>query len=305
MRRLVFIVVCCLPLGLAQSSANSTSPSARDTIVFSSRAAGADAELVVVKPDGSQRQQLTTNRVEDVLPAWSPDHTRVAFARKASYGKASIWVMSASGARQHRLRLGTHPSWSPSGSQLAFDRGGVIYTMSDHGQKVRRITRGTHPVWAPRGKTIAFERGAKLFVKLFVVNIDTRKVRLLADRDRGLACERYGEGDPAVTTLSSPEWSPDATRLLVSLSCDYYKSAYVKAMIVGLDGKGVTGNLPINALVPGSRMAWSPDASRLAFATGFPGPGRSYYPQIATAKPDGTDMTTLTSDVGSDRDPDW
>ena len=208
--------------------------------------------------------------------------------------------MSASGARQHRLRLGTHPSWSPSGSQLAFDRGGVIYTMSDHGQKVRRMTRGTHPVWEARGRTIAFERGSKFFVKLFVVNVDTRAVRLLADADRGLACARYGEGDPALATLlPSPEWSPDATRLLVSLSCDYYKSAYVKAMSVRLDGKGVTGNLPINALVPGSRMAWSPDGSRLAFATGFPGPGRFYYPQIATAKTDGTDMTTLTSDVGS------
>jgi Tol biopolymer transport system component len=297
MRRLVFIVVCCLPLGLAQSSANSSSLSAGDTIVFASRTGG-DAELVVVNPDGSQRQQLTTNRAEDVLPAWSPDHTRIAFARKASLGKASIWVMSASGAHQHRLRLGTHPSWSPSGSQLAFDRGGVVYTMSDRGQKVRRITRGTHAVWAPRGRTIAFERGTKLFV----VNIDTRAVRLLADRDSGLACERYGEGDPAVATLSSPEWSPDATRLLVSLSCDYYKSAYVKAMIVGLHGKGVTGNLPINSLVPASRMAWSPDGSRLAFAAG---PDRAHYSQIATAKPDGTGITTLTSDVGWDRDPDW
>jgi Tol biopolymer transport system component len=306
MLRLVFIVVvCCFLLGLAQSSAHSSSLTAGDTIVFASRAAGGDAELVVVNRDGSQRQQLTTNRVEDVLPAWSPDHSRIAFARKASLGKASIWVMSASGARQHRLRLGTHPSWSPNGSQLAFDRGGVIYTMSDHGRNVRRITRGNHPVWAPRGRTIAFERGTKLFVKLFVVNIDTRAVRLLADRVSGLACERYGEGDPAVATLSSPEWSPDATRLLVSLSCDYYKSAYVKAMTVGLDSKGVTGDLPINALVPGSRMAWSPDGSRLAFATGFPGPGQYYYPQLATAKTDGTEMTTLTSDVGSDRDPDW
>jgi len=305
MRRLVFIAVCCLTLGLAQSSATSSSLTAGDTIVFASRTAGGDAELVLVNRDGSQRQQLTTNGVEDVLPAWSPDHTRIAFARKASYGKASIWVMSASGARQHRLGPGTHPSWSPSGSQLAFDRGGVIYTMSDHGQKVRRITRGTHPVWSPRGRTIAFERGSRFFVKLFVVNVDTRTVRLLADADKGLACERYGESDPGIATLSSPEWSPDASRLVVSLSCDYYKSAYVKAMTVGLDGKGVTGNLPIKAPVPGSRLAWSPDGSRLAFATGFPGPGQYYYPQLATAKPDGTDMTVLTSDVGSDRDPDW
>ena len=156
---------------------------------------------------GRNGSRLTTNTVDDVLPAWSPDHARIAFARKARHGKPSIWVMSASGARQHRLRLGTHPSWSPSGSQLVFDRDGVIYTMNDHGRQVRRMTRGTHPVWAPRGKTIAFERGTTFFV----TNVDTRAVRLLANPDSGLACERYGEGDPAIDFVTGMVTGRDAT----------------------------------------------------------------------------------------------
>jgi Tol biopolymer transport system component len=301
MVRLAFIVVCCLPLGLALSSANSSSLSTGDRILFTSTTGFHDAEVFVINRDGSQRQQLTTNRAEDILPAWSPDHTRIAFARRPRLAESSIWVMSASGGGQHRLGLGTHPSWSPSGSQLAFARSGVVYTMSDHGRNVRRITRGRSPAWAPQGRRIAFERGTKLFV----VNIDTKAVRLLADRHGGLACARYGEGGgPEVATLSSPEWSPDGTRLLVSLSCDYYKSAYVRAMIVGLHGNGVTGNVPIDVLAPGSRMAWSPDGSRLAFAVGG---FRSHYFQLSTANPDGTDMTTVTATltVGGDRDPDW
>jgi Tol biopolymer transport system component len=297
MRGLVVILACCLPLAFAQASANSSPLSAGDEIVFSSMVNGDDVEVFIVNTDGSERRALTTNAVDDLLPAWSPDHSRIAFARKARVGKPSIWVMSASGAHQHRLGRGTHPSWSPSGSQLAFERNGVIYTMTDHGKKVRRITKGTHPVWAPRGKRLAFERGTRVFL----ARLDTRAVRLLADRVGGLACNQYGEGDPAVATLSSPEWSPDASRLLVSLSCDYYKSAYAAAKIVGLHG-GVIGDIPIDNLALGSRLAWSPDGTRVAFAvSSFP----SWPAGIDTAKPDGTEETTVTGTPARDEDPDW
>ena len=73
-------------------------------------------------------------------------------------------------------------------------------------------------------------------------------------------------------------------------------------MFVGLDGNGVTASVPIDVLAPGSRMAWSPDGSRLAFAV----PNKTSYHQIATAKLDGSDLTTVTSaGAGWDRDPDW
>jgi Tol biopolymer transport system component len=297
MRGLVFIAGCCLPLAFAQASANSSSVSAGEKIVFSSIVNGGDVEVFVVNVDGSDRRALTTNIADDMLPAWSPDHARIAFARKARVGKPSIWVMSASGTDQHRLGPGTHPSWSPSGSQLAFERNGVIYTMTDHGKKVRRITKGTHPAWAQRGKRIAFERGTRVFL----ARLDTRAVRLLADRVSGLACEQYGEGDPAVATLSSPEWSPDASRIVVALGCDYYKSAYAAAKIVGLHG-GVIGDIPINNLALGSRLAWSPDGMRLAFAVStFP----SWPARIDTAKLDGTEETTVTETSARDEDPDW
>jgi Tol biopolymer transport system component len=297
MRGLFFIAACCLPLAFAQAGANSSSMSAGEKIVFSSIGNGDDAEVFVVNVDGSDRRELTTNTVDDMLPAWSPDHARIAFARKARIGKPSIWVMSASGAHEHRLGPGTHPSWSPSGSQLAFERNGVIYTMTDHGKRVRRITKGTHPVWAPRAKRIAFERGTRVFL----ARLDSRAVRLLANRVSGLACDQYGEGDPAVATLSSPEWSPDASRIVVALGCDYYKSAYAAAKVVGLNG-GVIGDIPIDNLALGSRLAWSPDGTRLAFAvSNFP----SWPARIDTAKLDGTEETTVTATSAKDEDPDW
>jgi Tol biopolymer transport system component len=300
MRRLLLIVVCFLPLTLSLASANGSSQRVRGKIVYSSdrgpnvRA----AEIYSIRADGSQQRRLTQNNVEDLLPAWSHDHTRIAFVRGTG-GGSSIWVMGASGARKHRLALGTHPSWSPSGSRIVFERrsvvegGGSVYMMTDRGRRVRRITSGERPVWAPRGRRIAFVRDTKLFV----VDADTRRVRRLAD----LGCEVYGEGDPATPTLSSPEWSPRARRLVVSIGCDYGRSSYVSAVLVDAGG-GVTGEVPID-LAAGSRLAWSPDGARLAFRL-----RRELYvdaPRIVTALLDGSSMTTVTTGSGFDRDPDW
>ena len=133
------------------------------TLLFASTRERADHELFVVNADGSHRRQLTSNNVEDVLPAWSPDHTRIAFARKDG-PHVSIWIMSAGGKSQHRIGFGTHPSWSPEGSRVAFEHKGVVYTMTDRGRRIRRIVRGDHPSWAPRGSSIAFFRDDALLV---------------------------------------------------------------------------------------------------------------------------------------------
>lgn len=256
------------------------------TLLFASMRDGADHELFVVNADRSQRRQLTSNTVEDVLPAWSPAHTRIAFARETGRNDPSIWIMSASGANQHRLGVGAHPSWSPRGSRLAFERRGVVYTMTNSGRDVRRITEGGRPVWAPRGRTIALVRDTELFV----ADADTGSVRRLADL-------RCGEGG---TALSSPEWSPDGSQLVVPVECDYGKWSAVSAVLVDA-GSGGTRYLPIVLAL--SRVGWSPDGARLAVSLGNDAFGDA--PRIAATRLDGSARRTVTSGSGDDRDPDW
>ena len=216
------------------------------TLLYASEILDNDREVFVANADGSNRRQLTRNRVDDIQPAWSPDHKRIAFVEKTRSGR-SLWIMNASGKHQRRLRFGTYPSWSPNGKRLAFESVGVVYTVNDRGRAPREITGGEKPVWAPRGARIAFLRGTKLFV----VDTRTRRARLLEDLDN--ECAYYGEGDRAVTPFT-PEWSPRGDRLAVSVFCDYGRSSYVKVWTVGVHGEGVYGQVPID-VAPVTRLA--------------------------------------------------
>ena len=267
------------------------------TLLYASEILNNDSEVFTVNADGSQRRQLTKNRVDDIQATWSPDHKRIAFVRKTPAGR-SLWIMSATGGHQRRLRFGTHPSWSPDGKRLALQSVGSIYTMNDRGRAPRLITEGEQPVWAPRGRRIAFLRGTKLFV----VDTRTRRARLLANLlDQ---CAVYGEGDRAATP-STPEWSPRGRSLVISVYCDYTRSSYVKVWIVDAGGAGVIGEVPV-AVAAVTRLAWSPDGRRLAFS--IPGGGDLYhfqYRTIDTALLNGDDRRTVTTDAGDDVDADW
>jgi len=85
------------------------SPDGR-TIVFVAYLHGADpftigqgdAEIFVVRADGSHKVDVSRNHAWDGDPAWSPDGRWIAFARRTDH--AEIYVMRADGTEQRRLR---------------------------------------------------------------------------------------------------------------------------------------------------------------------------------------------------------
>jgi TolB protein len=144
--------------------------------------------LFKVRPNGSDRTSLSNSCtgacVGDGFPDWS--HTGlIAFQRNLSanpakpVGFSAIFVMTpdGTGVRQLTLRSenpasGTNrfydesPGWSPSGQQLAFDRGRnsdnlhAIFTVQSNGAGLRRITPwkldASQPQYSPNGQWIAF-----------------------------------------------------------------------------------------------------------------------------------------------------
>ena len=139
-------------------------------IVFSSDRAGGNLELFTMAADGSSVRRLTTTPANEMLPAWSPDGTEIAFlsfqddleSLDADASPAEIKVMRAVGSRVRTL---TTPephtgaiTWSPDGERIAFAAQGNIHVMRADGSQrhVLPDAEGDEdwPSWSPDGKLI-------------------------------------------------------------------------------------------------------------------------------------------------------
>lgn len=106
-----------------------------------------------MRPDGSERQQLTFHRGSDYAPIWSPDGTWIAFVSNRD-DNAEIYKIRADGSAETRL---THlagadiaPSWSPDGEWIGFlsTQGSqqYVYQMGQDGSHLTRLMRVPHEV---------------------------------------------------------------------------------------------------------------------------------------------------------------
>ena len=94
-------------------------------VIFRSDKSGS-SNLWVMKPDGSDRRQLTTNAdVLDLGLCVSPDGQHIVFTSQRS-GKATLWMVNSDGGNLTQLTDGeadAFPQCSPDGNWVVFQRG--------------------------------------------------------------------------------------------------------------------------------------------------------------------------------------
>jgi hypothetical protein len=234
-------------------------------------------DILAVNPDGTGIEQLTDDPAPEYDPAWSPDGTKIAFAREhvddsGDQGSMGIYVMNAAGSDVKRITTGEgvhdrSPTWSPDGSMIAFssNRKGFsdIWVVNADGTGLRQLTdlseKGVDyaslPTWSPDGSVIAFRRsplepsGELEPQGIWLVDVGSGELVQLTE-------------GPILDEPAS--WSPDGRHLAFSRKIRTETAVYTEVYVANLDdGREIS-------LTRGGDPAWSPDGTRIAFSGGHP-----------------------------------
>ena len=290
-------------------------------LAFASKRTG-HFEIWVMNADGSDQKQVTKTdvAVANDGPAWSPDGRKIAFYSNRS-GHYAIWLMEPDGSHLTQFTTAdgdryvdsNAPAWSPDGSKIAFwwgvaHKSGNIWVMNVDGSNRRQLTdqpvgiNADGPAWSPDGKKILFSsnRPGSQGIGNWIMNADGSDQRVFTTN---------------TFVRSRPSWQPNSSTppsVGSSISTNGSSSGDAgegKYGLIALTFKDEAGKLQIFTIRPdgsqkkqltfegdNGRPEWSPDGTKIAFATIRNGKG-----SVGVMAADGSSPKLLTEG----RHPSW
>ena len=321
---LAVIVACSGLLAVACSNGGATyKPSGLPELIAFTSDRDKPGHIYTINPDGTAIETTSSdNFTTDLLPAWSPDGTKIAFSSNQS-GKYEIWTMNSDGSGRRRLTdrksFSSMPKWSPDGEKIVFTSRTVgqqgisntdIFTMNADASSLLQITDGAGlaaqaglagqsstgeeksywnsvPAWSPDGSKILFgsnRSGDGIVPILYAMNPD------------GSGQSKFGWF--ADIDGTEPEWSPVTNKIVC------VRGSVAKGDIWVMDGgapfplltaKKLTNNIDNN-----HSPAWSRDGRQIAFVSDTNG-----NQDIFIMNADGSNLHSLTNGKSNNIGPAW
>ena len=251
-------------------------------------------EIWVMDPDGSNQRQISHFNSLSIMPAVSPDGTKVAFTSFAR-GNPAIFILSTDTGRRlpfynQVASLNATPDFTPDGKQLLYASSASgraqIYIANIDGSNLRRISNTpaleVEPKVNPKtGTDLVFVSGRSGPQQIYRMNIDGTDVQRLTN----------GEGE-----ASNPCWHPNGQIMAFSWTRGFATGNF-NVFVMDVASRN------FNQLTYGAgrneNPSWAPDGRHLAFMS-----TRSGTEQIWTMLADGTQVKRLTT-AGRNWTPVW
>jgi Tol biopolymer transport system component/DNA-binding winged helix-turn-helix (wHTH) protein len=255
------------------------SPDGRWIAYTTSNPEGGDGHLMLVRPDGSERQQLTASASQIYGLCWTPDSRRLVFSATFD-GPFCLWRVGIDGEELARVTSGpgvaSSPTVSPDGRRIAFSfahaTSGVLVADGLGRPAAPLVPEGeAHDLAiSPDGSSLAVISGEGRRATVDVFELGTGKRRTLAR----LAATRL-------------RWTPDGRALLVVAAASEGETRTVWSL-------GRTGGLPSALTLVPAAWDWpdlSPDGHLLAAVR----PHGDLYELVVTSLPASSERVVATS----------
>jgi TolB protein len=251
-------------------------------------------EIWVMDPDGSNQRQISHFNSLSIMPAVSPDGTKIAFTSFAR-GNPAIFILSTDTGRRlpfynQVASMNATPDFTPDGKQLLYSSTASgwaqIYAANIDGSNLRRIssTRAleVEPKVNPKtGTDLAFVSGRSGPQQIYRMNMDGTDIQRLTN----------GEGE-----ASNPCWHPNGQILAFSWTRGFATGNF---NVFVMDVASRTFNQLTYGAGRNENPSWAPDGNHLAFQS-----TRTGSEQIWSMLADGTQPKRLTT-AGKNWTPVW
>ncbi len=321
-RRRVGVALALGALLALPAGAGATIPGENGRIVFASGRLSTDAQaqLFLLPVPGSTGGGTVSAPITALLgqhrhPTWSPDRTRIAYARgDAATANFDIYVLDLTtpGATPVNITSSSNvtddrPAWSPDGTRIAYEsevtdgsgQTDILIQPAPGGGAVTNLT-GTpgafegKPAWTPDSQTLFYQSGnPNAPVNANIVRRPaTGGAQTLAVADSGIS-----EFQPSI--------SPDGTKVCFTLSNAGF-NATADVLVAPVTQPPSGGVVVSKSIVAGDyNCTFSPDGQFVAYVTGIFGTGQLVMVRTDTTS---TIPVELAQDAAGNRfdgNPDW